>query len=316
MISQDIFMKKNALNESNDIIHLSLTETEQHQHGGALNDIIHLSLTSDNFTNNNVFQNGGSVDSDEYFNRLAEKIVNSSKLMNGGFNVVPNIDESSEIFLSTETINFINNDAQLSGGVRKNVKSDIKSNDKLQFNFNDLKKHLMNVSNEHHLYGGSDIDEESENDDSDDFLFDDDTDDEDDKEEKEIAKLFEDSISSDKNDIPMHSHRAKTINKKQHRSTNLDDSDESDLEIDLDGESDEESDENSDDELELDSDIMKTESETKTKNLKNNKTNDSESLGSSTFNSQYEFSESISSPKLISYRKIDNKSTNKNIKRY
>ena len=191
---QDIFIHGNTYEEKNGIIHLNLSDSKQS--GGNLNDnIIHLSLTS---TNNNLYQNGGATDSSDYFNKLAEKIVNSKiTQQDGGFNVITTVDESSEIFLSSETINDIKN-TTMSGGGKKN---------KLNFNFNDLKKHLLKVSEE--FSGGSDNE--------DDDIFEDDEDDEDDAEENEIRELFNDTDEeneianfSKKNKISMESHRSKT----------------------------------------------------------------------------------------------------------
>jgi hypothetical protein len=308
MNSQDIFIKNSSYEEKNGIIHLNLSESNQY--GGNLdNNIIHLSISTDNF-NNNLYQNGGTSDSSDYFNKLAEKIVNSKITQNGGFNVITTIDESSELFLSSETINDIKNHS-MSGGAKKN-----KTN--LNFNFNDLKKHLLKVSDE--LQGGSDVEDDDED------IFEDDDEDEDDElEEREIKKLFEDSDESESlnklfkekksleekeiekiskpHKISMKSHRGKTHNKqhKQKRSSDNNETDEeSDLDIDLESEDDDE-----DDEM------------IKNKKNKDNKENDnkakrmnvpdSESLGNSS--TQYQFSDSISSPKLISYRKIENNKT-------
>jgi hypothetical protein len=297
MNSQDVFIKSNTYELKNGIIHLNLSESNQN--GGNINDnIIHLSISTDN-VNDTLYQNGGASDTSDYFNKLAEKIVNSKITQKGGFNVITTVDESSEIFLSSETINEIKN-TSMTGGAKKNKS--------LNFNFNDLKRHLLKVSEE--LQGGSDDEDEDEDED----IFDDDTDDEDEDEEKEIKKLFEDTDNSDSQSlenffkekqtaeekdikkiskshkISMESHRTK---KPQQKRSNDDDEDENETE--------------SDDDLDIDLDSDDEDDKMKNKeNKKPNKTNtlDSESLGSSS--TQYQFSDSISSPKLISYRKIQN----------
>lgn len=311
MNSQDIFIKSNFNESTNDIIHLDLSDTNQNG-GNADNNIIHLSLSS-TIDKENIYKTGGRTDSSEYFNKLAEQIVSSKTIsQNGGFNVITTIDESSEIFLSSETINDIKN-VSMTGGT-KNKK-------RILFDFNDLKKHLLKVSE--NLDGGSDSEED------DDVLNVDDSNDDDDKnEEEEIKKLFNDESDNSeslsefikekktveekiinkndkKNVISLESHRSTAKQNKAKRSSN-DDTD-SDMESKSDSDSDSDS-ESEDLELDLEDDDDSDNDDKKNKEHKKKETkvdiSDSVSLGGSS--TEYQFSDSISSPKLVSYRKIEN----------
>ena len=308
MNSQDIFIKSNFNESTNDIIHLDLSDTNQNG-GNTDNNIIHLSLSS-TIDKENIYKTGGRTDSSEYFNKLAEQIVNSKTIsQNGGFNVITTIDESSEIFLSSETINDIKN-VSMTGGT-KNKK-------RILFDFNDLKKHLLKVSE--NLDGGSDSE------DNDVLNVDDSIDDDDKNEEEEIKKLFNDESDNSeslsefmkekktveekiinkndkKNVISLESHRSTAKQNKAKRSSN------DDTDSDMESKSDSDSDSESEDlELDLEDDDDSDNDDKKNKEHKKKETkadiSDSVSLGGSS--TEYQFSDSISSPKLVSYRKIEN----------
>jgi hypothetical protein len=295
MISQDIFIKqtKNLFEEKNGVININFTESLQ-KGGNYSDNIIHISLSSSSAAE--LAQNGGSSDTSDYFNRLAEKIVNKSKSQKGGFDIKTKIDDSSDIFLSSETINEIKNGTNLVGGSKKK-----------QFNFNELKNHLKRTI-QGDLSGGSDKDDdEDDEDDEDEDIFLNDSDDEED--EDDISKIFKSSSNTDsaeekyitkgvKNEHSLLSKRATNTKRTSSDSDIVLDEDSTDEEDEEDEEDDE--DEENDDEDEDDN------KENKMKNVKKTMKNESESL-SLGGSSEYNLSDSISSPKLISYRKINDK---------
>jgi hypothetical protein len=293
MNTQNIFIKQNAVDERDNIIYLNLTESTMK--GGNLNNSeIHLSLSS---TTNNLKMTGGSSETSEYFNKLAQKIVNSKKSMQGGFNVKTIANDSSEIFLSSETINEIKSTNITGGSKKKN----------LTFNFNDLKKHLLKTTQTADLDGGSDefdkISEElddftkilNDNENTDDDLSD---------EEQVIKKIFYDETDNEEKEISKisksHSYPAasRSHNKINKRSTANDDMENTDNES---NENDDDEDEDDDDIFVDDDDSDEDENEDKNKN-KNKKIEDSISLGGSS--TKYEMSDSISSPKLFNFRPL------------
>lgn len=175
MSATDIFIKskKNLFEDINNVININFSESMKQ--GGAYSDnIINIS-----FSTEKEKEKAGSSDTTEYFNRLAKKITDKV----GGFKVNTN-DDSSDIFLSSETINEIQN-----GGAKKNKP--------LSFNFDKLKTHLKTVldaNDSDELSGGSETSDEDDEDDE--LLLDDDSDEDnifksEDKTDDEINKLFD-----------------------------------------------------------------------------------------------------------------------------
>ena len=192
-MSSNIFInsKKPLYNKKNNVININFTESEVglNQNGGNLKTIDVTFSTTEPIRNPRILK-GGSLDTSEYFNNIANKFISKQ---NGGFNINTKIQSNSEsdIFLSSETINDIKN-VQSGGGSK-------------HFNFNSLKNHLSRAIQ---LDGGSessiqsmdknknknkknDSDSDFDNDsDEDDSLFDDEDDDDEDETDKLDGKVL------------------------------------------------------------------------------------------------------------------------------
>ncbi len=269
MSSNDIFMKsevKPLFTDINNVIKINFSESAQ-AGGNYTDSIIHLSFTDSKLA---PIQAGGADDTSEYFNRIASKIMNKMGSQSGGFSVNTQSNASdSDIFLSSETINQI--DVQEGGATQKQKKT---------FNFNALKKHLLNVD----LEGGSEEKKNKHDDDDDDELelFDDDedddifedSDDEDDEDENDedsddkIIKEMEHTMSeSNKAGFETHSKRA--TNSRVAKLYNSQDSES----------------------LELSDNISESPSGSASLSLENS--------------DSFQMSESISSPQLMTYRRVN-----------
>jgi len=203
MNSNDIFIRTNKplVEHFGNVVNVNLSETEnasKNQRGGAYNDnIVNISLSTTQPTNKNFKskQSGGKSDTSEYFNRIAKQIVNDvshNHNKTGGFNVhtTPSTSADSDFFLTSETINDINNVSQ-SGGAKKT------------FNFDSLKNHIKRAVELSDLSGGSSDDNEEDDDDEEDLF--DDEDDEDDEEDEgeendEIIKAMNKAKGDDDSD--------------------------------------------------------------------------------------------------------------------
>lgn len=222
MSFNDIFMKsevKPLFTDVNNVIKINFSESAQ-AGGNYTDSIIHLSFTDSKVV---PIQAGGADDTSEYFNRIASKIMNKMGSQSAGFSINTQSNASdSDIFLSSETINQI--EAQDGGATHKQKKT---------FNFNSLKKHLLKVD----LDGGSeekkssskkDDDDELElfDEDEDDDIFedlDDDSDEVDDEDDEDsddkIIKDMEHSVSEvNKSGLQTHSKRSTTRAAKLHNS--------------------------------------------------------------------------------------------------
>ena len=305
MNKNDIFIKhtNNHFIDENNVINIKFSDSNQ-SGGGIVRDNIYnmndLSITSSEFKNK-LTQNGGFSETSEYFNRLAEKIVNKTKELpsnfnnTGGFIVDTKIDDSSDIFLSSDTIRDIKA-TSITGGAKKYNNT---------FDFNSLKNHLRKVvelsdtmseqsagSKSSENGESSDIikiDEDDDNDD--DKLFEDDDDDDnpiidsDSETDDEIIKDIKKSNSNEFSEevivkkvpnVNRQNNSKQIQNNSKYKSSESSESSKS------------------------------SESSGSSESSKLSKSSESLSLHLDNSDSSYSLSHSISSPKLMSYRKIKN----------
>lgn len=296
MSSNDIFLKsdtKPMYTDINNVIKINFTESSQA--GGNYSDnLIHISFSDSQVA---PIQSGGNEDTSEYFNKIANKIMNKmGSNQAGGFSInTPTSVSDSEIFLSSETINQINVQA---GGGRTQLSKNKQSK---TFNFSSLKKHLLNMD----LVGGSDSESDQKNknnkkydsedndddlelfedsDDDDDIFEDSDDDDEDefdednseDKITRDMDKIVEESETASS---IMPSHSKRPVKKNRYSESES---------------------------LKL----SESESESESASHSESDSKSESSINSSSFlslngSNNFQMSESISSPQLMSYRRVN-----------
>ena len=302
MNSNDIFMRstKPIVEYNGSVVNVNLSETEQNkklQKGGAYSDnFVYIALSTEpgnkppKHGKMPVYQTGGATsDTSEYFNRLANKIVNNVSTQKGGFNVktTPSTNDS-EFFLSSETINDINAvKVDQFGGAKKKT-----------FDFDSLKQHIRKAVE---LSGGSD-DDKDEDDDSEDKLFEDSDDEDEDEEDedsddeiiKEMHKSSEQPDDSDSVQIsvvqpgppmpakkPLSMINKGDIARKVKRSSGSKKSRKS----------------------------KKSRRSSKRSSKGKKHANDSESFSLDATTTEYQYSDSVSTPKLMAYRSVNKHNT-------
>jgi len=155
--NDNVFLKSQSGGSSDNVLNLSFSPSIQVPHNGPQmggssrnNDVLNLSFSPSVQVPSKSHDNSTT----EYFNNIASKIVNNvSASQNGGFKVNTSLPADTDFFLSSETIDnindispsykqkkhadiFINNTAQDGGARKSNVYSDKK------IDFNALKKHI------------------------------------------------------------------------------------------------------------------------------------------------------------------------------
>ena len=319
MNPNDIFMRttKPFVEQNGNVVNINLSETEQNkkQKGGAYSDnYVYIALSTESANKPprhnklSVHQNGGKhdqkheqkhdqnavSDTSEYFNRLANKIVNDVS-QKGGFNVKTTPASSdSEFFLSSETIRDIN-----SGNTNSNQFGGAK---KKTFDFDSLKNHIRKAVE---LSGGSSDDDEDDDEDSEDKLFEgDDSEDEPEESDDEIIKAMnkasETPEESDSEKVsvvhpeppfppvrpPMKPLKGDLVHKSKRSNSKK---------------------------------SKKSKSKSKSKKSRSSKrsnkgkkhsyVNDSESFSLDADSTEYQYSDSVSTPKLMAYRSVNKHNT-------
>jgi hypothetical protein len=270
----------------NNVLELSFTPTESsfsnkyqkpQLNGGKIeNNVLELSFTPEK-TNNT---DNTASNTTEYFNKLASKIVNNiSTTQKGGFNVETNHTNSTDFFLSSDTIQQINQDggSNFNKQFIKHLKRAVDNSEdstptevkakRTPFKSVDTSTDTDDLEDE--LFSDSDSEDEESDDILNNTTSDDDLEDEESEDEdEEINKLHG---------------KVKTKKNKHFVVTESDDSDGSDS-------------------IKIYSKLNINSSRSKNKKLMSDSSSNSDSYSDT---SNYQVSESISSPKLMSYRSIN-----------